>query len=67
VKAGGKQSLLSEDAGDVFFRNVRFALLATCLHAGFLLFYPEDGSDFLRKVGWLLTDYTALRDRNDRR
>jgi hypothetical protein len=25
------------------------------------LFYPEDGSDmFLRNVGWLSTDYTAL-------
>jgi hypothetical protein len=25
-----------------------------------LLLYPEDGGRFLRNVGWLLTDYTAL-------
>jgi hypothetical protein len=37
----------------------RIALLAACFHAGFLL--PEDGGDmFLRHVGWLSTDYTAL-------
>jgi hypothetical protein len=40
------------------------APLATCFHAGFLIglhFDPEDGGDmFLRNVGWLSTDYTAL-------
>jgi hypothetical protein len=43
------------------------ALLATCFDSGFLLclfFYPEDGGDmFLRNVGWLSTDYTALYPR----
>jgi hypothetical protein len=38
--------------------------LATCFHAVILLglfFDTEDGDDmFLRNVGWLLTDYTAL-------
>jgi hypothetical protein len=42
-------------------------LLATCFHAAFLLglfFDPEDGGDmFLRKVGWLSTDYMALYPR----
>jgi hypothetical protein len=40
------------------------SLLATCVHAGFLLglfFDPEDGSDmFLRNVGWLSTDCKAF-------
>jgi hypothetical protein len=43
------------------------SLLATFSHAGFLLdlfFDPKDGDDmFLRNVGWLLTDYTALYPR----
>jgi hypothetical protein len=34
------------------------------LYAGFLIgafFYPEDGGKmFLRNVGWVSTDYTAL-------
>jgi hypothetical protein len=38
-----------------------------CFHAGFLLglfFDPEDRGDmFLRNVGWLSTDYTALYHR----
>jgi hypothetical protein len=38
--------------------------LLCLLHTGFLhafFFDPEDGGDmFLRKVGWLSTDYTAL-------
>jgi hypothetical protein len=45
--------------------NLR-SLLATCFHAGFLLglFDPEDGGDmFLRNVGRLSTDYTALSPR----
>jgi hypothetical protein len=45
----------------------RRALLATCIHADLLLgllFDPEDGSDiFLRNVGRLSTDYTALYSR----
>jgi hypothetical protein len=40
---------------------------ATRFHAGFLLglfFRPEDGGDiFLRNVGLILTDYTALYPR----
>jgi hypothetical protein len=43
------------------------ALLATCFEAAIslgLFFYPEDGGDmFLRNVGWLSTDYTALYPR----
>jgi hypothetical protein len=43
------------------------ARLATCFHAGFLLGLfsdPEDGGDmFLRNVGCLSTDYTALYPR----
>jgi hypothetical protein len=43
------------------------ALLSTCFHAGFLLglfFDSEDGGDiFLRNVGWLSADYTALYPR----
>jgi hypothetical protein len=39
-------------------------LLGTCLYAAFLLdlfFDPENGGEiFLRNVGWLSTDYTAL-------
>jgi hypothetical protein len=42
-------------------------LLATCFQAGFLLalfFGPEGGGDmFLRNVGWLSMDYTALYPR----
>jgi hypothetical protein len=42
-------------------------LLATCLHAGFLLclfFDPEGRSDiFLRKVSWLSTDCKELHSR----
>jgi hypothetical protein len=42
-------------------------MTATCLHAGFLLglfFHPEDEGDmFIRNVGWLSTDYTALCQR----
>jgi hypothetical protein len=41
--------------------------LATCFHAGFLLsllFEPEDHGDmFLRNVGWLSAEYTALCSR----
>jgi hypothetical protein len=44
-----------------------FALLATCFHAGFLLglFFDHnnEGDIFLRNVGWLSTDYTALYPR----
>jgi hypothetical protein len=40
------------------------SLLATCLHATFLLalfFYPEFGGEmFLRNVSWFPTEYTAL-------
>jgi hypothetical protein len=42
------------------------AELVTCFHAGFLLglFDTEDGGDtFLRNIGWLSTDYTALYPR----
>jgi hypothetical protein len=43
------------------------SLLATCFHAGIFLglfFDPEDGGDmFLRNVGLLSTDYTALYPR----
>jgi hypothetical protein len=38
-------------------------VLVTCFHAGILLglFNPEDGGDiFLRNVGLLSTDYTAV-------
>jgi hypothetical protein len=41
----------------------RLSRLATCFNVGILLslFDPEDGDDiFLRNVGWLSTDYTAL-------
>jgi hypothetical protein len=42
-------------------------IAATCFHANFLLglfFDPEDGGDmFLRNVGWLSMDYTALYSR----
>jgi hypothetical protein len=44
-----------------------YALFVTCFHAGFLLgliFDPHDGRGmFLRNVGWLPTDYTALYPR----
>jgi hypothetical protein len=48
--------------------NQHAASFACCLlHIGFplgLLFEPKDGGDiFLRNVGWLLTDYTALYSR----
>jgi hypothetical protein len=43
------------------------ALVSTCFQAGFLLgffFDPEDGENmFLRNVGGLSTDYTALYPR----
>jgi hypothetical protein len=45
-------------------------MLATCFHAGFFLglfFDPEDGGDmFLRNVGLLSTDYTALYPRGQK-
>jgi hypothetical protein len=51
----------------VAFKWTNRALLATCLHTCFLLglyFDPEDGGDmFLRNVGSLSTDYTALYPR----
>jgi hypothetical protein len=48
-------------------KKSRKALLTTSYHAGFLLgliFETEDRGDiFLRNVGWLSTDYTALYPR----
>jgi hypothetical protein len=47
--------------------GIQRSLLATCFHTGFLLdllFDREDGGDmFLRNVGLIPTDYTALYPR----
>jgi hypothetical protein len=64
--SGSKNKLSKKPAWKQAASTAR-VLLATSFHAGFLLglfFDPEDGGDmFLRNVGWLLTDYTALYPR----
>jgi hypothetical protein len=57
-EAGGQTTQIGHSVEEFYL------LLATCFHTGFLLdlfFDLEEGDDiFIRNVGWLSADYTAL-------
>jgi hypothetical protein len=55
---------MTEQSSHEEFCLLGYKAVWLCFYAGFLLglfFDPEDGGDmFLRNVGWLSADYTAL-------
>jgi hypothetical protein len=44
-------------------RNYQWYLFHACFSLGLFFYYEDEGGIFLRKVGWLWTDYTALYPR----